>query len=139
MAAAYGWEAGLSEEAVLGRLVALNAKRRSEEEQGRARWLRPAYQAPEEMQGALEMETQAAGSEEGADAQPRPWPDELATRVQAVQGVVAASGEVLTPEEVAARFRYARRKQVRSILETLEALSQVRRAGTNGEEVRFAG
>jgi hypothetical protein len=69
------------------------------------------------MQGALEMEAGAAGSEEGADAQPRPWPDELA-----------------------ARSRYARRKQVRSILETLEALSQVRRAGTNGEEeVRFAG
>ena len=45
VADAYGWPLDLSEQDVLGRLVALNKARRAEEAAGQVRWLRPDYQA----------------------------------------------------------------------------------------------
>jgi hypothetical protein len=41
---AYGWPRDLSDEQILERLVALNAKRAEEEKRGLIRWLRPEYQ-----------------------------------------------------------------------------------------------
>ena len=41
----YGWPAGLSEEQILERLVALNAERAAEEARGIIRWLQPEYPA----------------------------------------------------------------------------------------------
>ncbi len=46
VADAYGWPADLPAEAILERLVALNATRAAEEKRGVVRWLRPDYQAP---------------------------------------------------------------------------------------------
>ena len=43
---AYGWPHNLSDEAILERLVALNAERAAEEAAGHVRWLRPDYQIP---------------------------------------------------------------------------------------------
>lgn len=67
VADAYGWAAGLSEGEILERLVQLNAKRAAEEAAGLVRWLRPAYQAPEEAkvarQGKL-LEVDAAGDQD---------------------------------------------------------------------------
>jgi len=44
VAEAYGWPENLSDEEILGRLVALNAERAAEERRGFVRWLRPDYQ-----------------------------------------------------------------------------------------------
>ena len=44
VAAAYGWPVDLSDEAVVARLVALNAERRTEEARGHVQWLRPDFQ-----------------------------------------------------------------------------------------------
>jgi hypothetical protein len=46
VAAAYGWPAGLSDNDILVRLVALNQERVREEAAGQVRWLRPNYQIP---------------------------------------------------------------------------------------------
>lgn len=43
-ARAYGWPENLDDEAIVARLVALNAERVREERSGTVRWLRPAYQ-----------------------------------------------------------------------------------------------
>ncbi|HYF55303.1 MAG TPA: class I SAM-dependent DNA methyltransferase, partial [Salinarimonas sp.] len=45
-AQAYGWPADLPDQAILERLVALNAERAREEAEGQVRWLRPDWQAP---------------------------------------------------------------------------------------------
>jgi hypothetical protein len=128
VADAYGWDAGLGEEEILYRLVALNAERRAEEKQGRVRWLRPRYQAPEEVQSELEIAVDAPSSDGAAGAvEPQPLPDSLPGRMRAVRRVVEASGAPLTPEAVAARFHYARRDVVRELLDTLEAMGQAQR------------
>ncbi|WP_183505980.1 class I SAM-dependent DNA methyltransferase [Methylobacterium brachythecii] len=46
VADAYGWPTDLTDDAILGRLVALNKKRAAEEARGQVRWLRPGYQVP---------------------------------------------------------------------------------------------
>ena len=45
---AYGWDAGLNDEEILEKLVALNHERAREEANGQVRWLRREYQAPDE-------------------------------------------------------------------------------------------
>jgi hypothetical protein len=44
VADAYGWPRDLGDEAIVTRLVALNAERHAEEKAGKVRWLRPDYQ-----------------------------------------------------------------------------------------------
>src|SRR5436309_1972762 len=44
---AYGWPRDLTDEAILERLVALNAERAAEEARGLVRWLRPEFQNPQ--------------------------------------------------------------------------------------------
>lgn len=46
VAEAYGWPADLAPAEIVTRVVALNAERKTEEEDGQVRWLRPAYQIP---------------------------------------------------------------------------------------------
>ena len=128
VAVAYGWPAGLDEEQILYRLVDLNKKRRAEEEQGKVRYLRPAYQNPDAaQQGALEMDVDVAVGGDGAALEPQPWPAKLSERAQAVRQVVSAAEAPLDVEGVAQHFRRARRKDVRSLLETLEAVGLVHR------------
>ena len=43
---AYGWPAGVEDEAILERLVALNAERAAEERRGIVRWVRPERPSP---------------------------------------------------------------------------------------------
>ena len=129
VAKAYGWEAGLPEDEILQRLVDLNAERKAEEEQDHVRWLRPEYQAPEEAdtQGALDLDVDV--SVDGDVTEPLPWPSQLKERAQAIRQVMAVSEEPLTVEEVARHFHHAPRKKVKGLLETLEALGLVERAG----------
>jgi hypothetical protein len=67
---AYGWHHDISDEEILERLVALNAERAEEERNGLIRWLRPEYQAPDEVgrqqviAGVIEPEEQLSSSAE---------------------------------------------------------------------------
>jgi len=127
VAAAYGWPAGLSDEAILERLVALNHTRAAEEAQGRVRYLRPAYQNPEGAQQiALAVEA-APLTPAAAQAARHSWPKTLPERIQAVQRVLAAEDRPASAAALARRFHRAPAKHVQALLETLEALGHVRR------------
>src|SRR3546814_13478023 len=56
VADSYGWPRDLSDEAIVERLVALNAERHAEEQAGKIRWLRPDYQIPKEIGRAARRE-----------------------------------------------------------------------------------
>ena len=124
VAEAYGWPADLPEDAILQRLVDLNAERRAEEEQGHIRYLRPAYQDPDaSTQAALDLEIELSG--DGAPVEPLPWPGTLAERAQLVRQVVEQTGDPLTPEQVARHFHRAPRANVRDLLDTLATLGHL--------------
>lgn len=127
VAQAYGWTPGLPDDELLQRLVALNAQRRAEEEEGHVRYLRPAYQAPEQAaaQGALDLDLDVGG--DGAPAEPLDWPSALKDRAQAVRAVMHHADAPLTVEQVARHFHRARRKDVESLLDVLEGLGLVER------------
>ncbi len=125
VAAAYGWDAGLPEETILQRLVALNAERRAEEEEGHVRYLRPEYQAPETVETQAEMDLDVQVGGDGAPAEPLDWPSGLTPRAKAVRAVMTHADAPLTVEQVARHFYNARRADVRELLETLEALGHV--------------
>ncbi len=135
VAAAYGWDPGLPDEDLLQRLVALNAERRAEEEEGHVRYLRPAYQAPEEAptQGALDLDLDVGG--DGAPAEPLAWPSALKDRAQAVRAVMHHAEGPLTVEQVARHFHRARRRDVRELLDALAGLGLVEQT----EDGAFAG
>ncbi|RUQ31302.1 MAG: class I SAM-dependent DNA methyltransferase [Candidatus Competibacteraceae bacterium] len=133
--AAYGWndlillpEAGDAFVApVLERLVALNAERAAEERQGLIRWLRPAFQAPDQPAPSLQTELDATGAAaSGPSPTLRAWPKTLAEQARAVAEVLAEAGKPQTPAELAARFRGAKLKPLTALLETLAALGRAR-------------
>jgi len=132
--AAYGWndlillpEAGDAFVApVLERLVALNAERAAEERQGMIRWLRPAFQAPDQPAPATQTELDADVAAIRPLATLRLWPKTLAEQARAVAEVLAEAGKPQTPAELAARFQGAKLKPLTALLETLAALGRAR-------------
>ncbi|MBX3001190.1 MAG: class I SAM-dependent DNA methyltransferase [Caldilineaceae bacterium] len=140
VADAYGWPADLPEEEILARLVDLNAVRAAEEKAGRVRWLRPAYQAPHEVQP-----TQSAllDEEAAATAKPSPgslaWPDVLPQQAQAVRAALALFPVPASAEEVAGLFGRRSKARVQRINELLEMLVLLGQATVNGEERYAAG
>ena len=145
---AYGLEPGQSTDALLAHLVALNAQRAAEEQQGRIRWLRPAFQNPEkslsnqelpaQVQRGLgldfvhENQSQIDSARAGASAAAvQPWPAALPEQVHALAQVLASHAGALTLADIEDRFkgRGAWKKSVPRILETLEALGRARREG----------
>ena len=86
---AYGWPAGLSAPAIVARVVALNAGRRSEVAAGQVRWLRPAYQAPAET--ARVTQTALAVTKAADTASLPPWPATEADRYVALRSLLAST------------------------------------------------
>ena len=124
------------DDALLERLVALNAKRAAEEAQGLVRWLRPAYQNPaskaaasQPAQGGLDV-TPAKAPHTGvvaADAR-QAWPRELADQIRAVAQVLASARAPLPEPAVAARFtgRGPWKRRLPQLLDTLVAVGRAR-------------
>ena len=123
------------DDALLERLVALNAERAAEEQRGLIRWLRPEFQipasgvpqtpAPEQ----LEIDT---GEEAAVAAKPgtrRPWPATLPEQVKAVAEVLTAARAPLADDAIAACFtgRGAWKKRLPQIIDTLVAVGRVRK------------
>ena len=136
--AAYGWPAGLSDDEILTRLVALNAERAEEEARGLVRWLRPEFQNPagraaasSEAQGRLIDETDdgeatpppAARAKGGTKT---PWPKTLAEQAQAVRAALSAHRGPVSAGQLAKTFARARVDRIEELLEALASLGQAR-------------
>ena len=124
-----------AEDALLTRLVALNAERRAEEAAGRVRWLRPAFQAPrlgakvpQGEQGAMVLDR--ALILPGAEAPT--WPEAERIQYAAVRALLDAADAPLAPEDVARAFRgrltAKRRGRVAEVLAVMADLGIARRA-----------
>ncbi|NJC28076.1 class I SAM-dependent DNA methyltransferase [Neolewinella antarctica] len=129
VALAYGWPADLEEQEILQRLVDLNAVRAAEEARGLVRWLRPEYQAPDEVRGvqsALELDDDAPAP---VVVEARKWPATLAARATALRELLAVAGERdLSLAAVATAFKPKLTKtklaEAEGLLDTLVALGQ---------------
>jgi hypothetical protein len=124
--AAYGWPPDLSDEDILSSVVSLNARRVAEELGGVVRWLRPEFQAPNEMlvQGTLAGIAPVDGP--AAARRKQPWPAGLPEQVRAVKDALRAT-PLQNVQQIAAGFKPASRTRVAEILETLTVLGQTRR------------
>ena len=142
VADAYGWPADLGDEAILERLVALNAERAAEEARGRIRYLRPAFQDPDGA-AAREAERKRQRSLAAPAAPPPPasavrrWPkkSDPVAQYRAVRGVLAAADRPLGPADVAAFFKGAGPAKVAPVLEVLADLGHAGRT----PDGRYAG
>jgi hypothetical protein len=117
-----------AEEALLGRLVTLNAERAAEESKGMIRWLRPEFQNPQGRKGAQEtlIEGIAPEEETAPIAGKRPWPKTLSEQVRAVRAALAEQPGPATPAQLAKAFKGAQAKRVTELLQTLDAIGQAR-------------
>src|SRR3546814_16028234 len=113
VADSYGWPRDLSDEAIVERLVALNAERHAEEQAGKIRWLRPDYQIPKAGLTQLAAKGQAKQIEEllpEAKAKKHGLPREAIGKPEAVLSKLHA-GAAMTAGELPCR--YARTKERR--------------------------
>jgi hypothetical protein len=130
VSAAYGWPADLPAVEVVARIVALNAERRVEEADGLVRWLRPEFQAPEEVrraatQPALDIEPTEAP---GAIVWPR---DDPARQFIVLRSALIRITAPTAPAELARGMTGAPRGgKIGEVLRVLVALGQARDAGS---------
>ena len=135
VAAVYRWSWPLSEEQILMQLVALHDERREEENAGHVRWLRPAFQRQRFIRVTAEtvLELEAEMEAVGTDGPRLDWPPAAVDQIRAVQESLAAGER--TVEEIASRYRNARRELVQRHLETLVMLGEARIDGAGGYDV----
>ncbi len=140
--AAYGLPADADGDAMLARLVQLNAQRAAEEAAGQVRWLRPAFQNPGvtlQNQKLFAQDEQAPEADlaqtSAAPAAALPWPATLPEQVRAVADLLAASPAPLPLAAIEARFkgRGAWKKGLPTLLATLEALGRAQAVPHDGE------
>jgi len=135
------------EEAVLERLVALNAERAAAEARGEVLWLRPEFQNPSAQRAPAqaEIDTDTGGDEDAADEgepgvattaaiKPTPWPKEPVAQVRAVAELLSASRVPMTVDDIAARFtsRGPWKKRLPALLDMLAAVGRVERSADAG-------
>lgn len=121
------------DEALLERLVALNAERATEERRGLVRWLRPAFQRPDSTPVTAQEEIDLGETLVAASATARRrWPKNLTEQVIAVTEVLTAADAPLTEPELAAHFtgRGPWRRRLGTILEMVVTLGRVRQEGS---------
>lgn len=120
--AAYGWPVDLSDEALLIRLVALNAARAAEEAQGTVRYLRPSLQAPAGEQLGLTGDTGPGDGEaeaEDAATAARPWPKEGFAQFTALRDVILSRDGLWPLAEISRAFKGARPEELALLLDIL--------------------
>jgi hypothetical protein len=131
VAAAYGWPADLPDAALVARVVALNAERVAEEAAGTIRWLRPDFQAPEEVRRKAVQAEMAV--DDTATPGALPWPKDAPT--QYIMLRTALTRGPASAQDVARRFKGAPRgAKMDEMLKTLAALGQALPVG-NGRYV----
>ncbi len=133
VADAYGWPADLSDDEILGKLVALNKERAEEEKRGLVRWLRPDYQIPRFGKGADKQ----AAAEEGAQVaatldiiekvQLPSFPSGAVEQTAAVFAALASANAPLDAKAIAAQFKKSKisEKKIADVLSSLARLGHV--------------
>ena len=122
-----------AEDELLQRLVDLNHQRAAEEAQGKVRWLRPEFQAPEEAgtQGELDAgQTDAAISEitnrRTNQVTKKVWPKTLQEQIRAVRDQLASA-----PMDAATLAIHFKCKPEKSVTQVLEAQTELGMVGQN--------
>ena len=110
---AYGWPRDLGDEAILERLVALNAERAAEERRGHVRWLRPEYQKARAGVVSLGPEQVEADLGFAAEAGLRAFPSDPFEQSAAVAAALAAAPGPITPAQIAAAWRKDKRTEAK--------------------------
>jgi hypothetical protein len=123
--AAYGWDDAPDDDALLARLVALNAERAAEEAAGQVRFLRPAVQAPAQTATVPDLPVAAAPAITPVATRKSVWPDALPDQLGALARLLSDTPQ--TPAELAARFDKARGLQ-KALPGLLDALVDFGRA-----------
>ena len=144
--AAYGWHDQPDDATLLERLVALNTARSAEEAQGNIRWLRPAFQAPEQTQTPIAeigdrpqfYESKNRGLSPISASPPAyaaQWPQLLPEQIAALATALNTTPQSET--ELAARFTGKGKWKGRlpELLATLAALGRARQL----EDGRWSG
>ena len=118
---------------VFERRVDLNHQRSAEEAQGKIRWLRPEYQAPEETPEQSEL---AAGDKDAAAVPTKtpknqitkklPWHRTLQAQIRAVRDQLETGP--MDPSTLASHYK---RKPEKSVAQVLEALTELGMVGQN--------
>lgn len=144
VADAYGWPADLAADAIVARLVALNAERAAEERAGRVRWLRPDYQLARAgvtvLGDAAEAALALALALPAAAAALPPLPRDYYGRAAAVTAALAACPGPATAEMLAARFKGgpATRRAIETVLEAAARVGAVAKGPTGWRLTRAA-
>jgi len=124
------------DDALLERLVALNAERKAEEKRGLIRWLRPEFQHPDRRSTAEQIEIEVPEEEAievvATKVHRAPWPKNLPEQVRHVADVLIAAQAPLTEDAIADRFtgRGPWKRRLPQIVETLVSVGRVRRVGS---------
>jgi hypothetical protein len=129
--AAYGWQDLADKptaeitETILERLVTLNAERAAEERNGHIRWLRPEYQAPEQVQSTQttlvgigdEVETAVTPVEQ------QKWPTQPKDQLAAIRDLLRSSSSAWTVVQIANQFTGKNtQKKLEAVGENLDRL-----------------
>lgn len=136
MRKAFDGPATLTDEDILEPLVALNAERAEEEQQGLIRWLRPEFQNPsagQPTQANLGF-TEPEEPDDEARAQPTgkqgsatpagpikkiPWPKTLPEQIQAIRQHLLTATQPLTPEDLGQYYTRANLDRIAEVLDSL--------------------
>ena len=136
---AYGWPVTVTDEEILERLVALNAERAAEEQQGKIRWLRPDFQNPSGEQAkqkklAIDADEEPATKPQKKAAKAKskklPLPSSLPEQVVAIRQQLSASQQPLTAADMAKRFSRAKPDRMEELLQSLAILGSAREVET---------
>jgi hypothetical protein len=109
-------------EIILDRLVTLNAQRAEEERNGHIRWLRPEYQAPNEVRTQTVIEGVGESEEIAiAPAEVKTFPKQPKDQLAAIRDLLRTSNNPWTIAQIAAQFKNGG-KNKSAISENLERL-----------------
>jgi hypothetical protein len=109
-------------EIILDRLVTLNAQRAEEERNGHIRWLRPEYQAPNEVRTQTIIEGVGESEEIAiAPAEVKTFPKQPKDQLAAIRDILRTSNNPWTIAQIAAQFKNGGRYK-NAISENLERL-----------------
>jgi len=151
--AAYGLPAQADAAAILTHLVHLNTQRATEEAQGHVRWLRPAFQNPQNSHQKQELlaqreqvpeadfDIEKSLSKQEQKSSTQPWPATLPEQVRAVAAVLAHSPAPLTLPAIESRFkgRGPWKRGLPTLLQTLEALGRAHAAAASNGQAAWRG
>lgn len=140
---AYGWPVDLSEEAIVEKLVKLNAERAAEEKKDKIRWLRPDYQAPlldkvhkEDAKVTQELEAKKP-AKRAKSASARPWPADMPGRIHALKTLLRELGDATETRFIAMAFKGAKLDEVELNLRCAMAADAVTMTETEAGDVAW--